>query len=119
MKTGIKENFSLHCVQKGQKQEKKKLNVRETPIECSNGSEASEERHPFVERPEESPEQSLPFFNEKAVTVGLFFYKQNDRVAKFGSDVSEHCTMSTTNHLVLIMFGFVALNRESAVYKEY
>ena len=41
---------SLHCAQDGQKIERKRSETcQETTVECSNGSEASEEEHPFVE----------------------------------------------------------------------
>ena len=50
-KTGTEaEIFSLHCVQNGQKDERKKSETfQETPVECNNSSEASGEKHPFVE----------------------------------------------------------------------
>ena len=49
-KTDVEEeNFSLHCVQNSQKDRREKSETfQETPVECSNGWEASEGEHPFV-----------------------------------------------------------------------
>ena len=45
-----KKNFTLHCIQVGPKDKRKKSDtIQEIPVECSNDSEASEEEHPLVE----------------------------------------------------------------------
>ena len=44
------QNIRPHCVQDDQKDGRKKSEiVHKIPVECSNGSEASGEQHPFAE----------------------------------------------------------------------
>ena len=54
-KTGTEEeNFSLHFVQNVARDGGKKSETfQKTNAECSNGSETSEEEHPFIEFSEE------------------------------------------------------------------
>ena len=49
--TGTKEEKSnLHCIQDGKKDGRKKSETfQKTPVACSDGSEASGEKHTFVE----------------------------------------------------------------------
>ena len=85
-KTCTKENISLYCVQDGQKDERKTSETfQETPIECSNGSEASEEEHLFV-GPEESRNWLFIFSDEKTFTCDRVFNKENDRFVTFRID---------------------------------
>ena len=45
-----KKKISLHCIRDSQKDERKRSGIfQETPVKCSNDSEASREEHPFVE----------------------------------------------------------------------
>ena len=54
--------FSLRCVQDVQKDKTKNSETfQETPVECSNGSEASGEKYPFVVLSEQSWESNLHF----------------------------------------------------------
>ena len=74
-----KENFSFLCIQGGQKRQKKKSETfQDTPLACSNSSEASGEVHPFVKRSEESRNRILIFSEEKTLTVDPVFNEQND-----------------------------------------
>ena len=52
--------------------------------------------------------------DEKTFTFIPGFNKQNDRVATFENDVSEHCRLSTTKYpaSILMLFGVVASNGE-------
>ena len=98
------ENFSLHCVLDAQKDENKKSEtLQEAPVEYSKCSEASGEGHPFVEWPEEYGNRFLIFSDEKTITVGYIFNKQNDQVVTFANDVSEHRRLSTTKQPTSIM----------------
>ena len=55
----------------------------------------------------------LIFSYQKFFTVDPVFNKQNDRVVKFGNDVSEQCRVPTTKHLAsIMMLGVVASNGE-------
>ena len=60
-------------------------------------SDLTGEEHSFVAWPEESIE-SNHFFRWDNFRLWSVFNKPNDRVAKFGKDVSKHRRMSTTKH---------------------
>ena len=102
-KTGTQEeNVSFHSVQDGQQEERKKYETfQETPVECSNDSEASGEEHPFADGPGEAPESNIRFSHEKTFTVDPVLNKQTDRVVTFEKDVSEPRRVSTTKHPAL------------------
>ena len=64
VKTGTgQENFSLHSVHDCQKDGRKKFEM--FPVKCSNGSLASGEELPFVERPEDHGKRILFFFRKE------------------------------------------------------
>lgn len=57
--------------------------------------------------------QILIFFDKKAFMVHQVFNKKNDRVVRFGKDISEIRIVSTTKHSAsVMMLGVVASNVE-------
>ena len=103
------EYFSPHCIQDSLKDGRKKSQtLKETPVKCSNGSEVSGEKHPFVEWSEESREPNPLFCDEITFTVDPIFNKQTDRFVTFGNDVSEHNNQASS--LIHMMLGVVPSN---------
>ena len=57
--------------------------------------------------------RTLSFSDEKRFTVDPVFNKQNDRVVRFGKDISEIRKVSIMNHPAsVMMLGVVASNEE-------
>ena len=80
---------------------------------CRNSSEASKRSTHLLNHLKNHRNRILIFTNKKTFTVGSVFNKQKDQLISFGSDVSEHHWVSTTNHSASItMVGVSASHGE-------
>ena len=87
---------------------------QQTPVECSNGSEASGEEPSSIEWPEDPWKSNPQFFHWGNFHHRFCLQKQNDQVVACGNDVSEPRRVSTANNPAsIIMFGVVASNGEN------
>ena len=107
-----KKIFSLHCVQGGEKDGRKKSEwFQETSsVEYIIGS--SRKEHLFDDWPKESRESNSHFSYEIIFSVDPVSNTQNDRLVTFGNDVSDHSRVPTTKQPAFMMFGVIASNRE-------